>query len=286
MYSKKMQKRLIVSADDFGLDESINRGVIESFKNGIVTNTSILACGKAFGEAAELAKGYKELGVGIHLAINEETPTLPKDRIRSLIDEKTGSFLNYPIFLKRFLARKICLNEIYSEFESQIEKFVKKGLKPTHIDGHKHVHLIPRVFEILLELSKKFNIRGVRLSRVRPTRVLAGKKNLRALSVLGLSTIAYLQSRKIRRYNMYAPDYCYGLVESGHLDEHRLMNMLNYIAVGTQELICHPGFATDELANKYKWNYQWEKELEALTSSEIKLNIDRLGIRLIRYDEI
>ncbi|NQU73533.1 MAG: ChbG/HpnK family deacetylase, partial [Candidatus Omnitrophica bacterium] len=155
---RNFKKQLVINADDFGLDPAINAGIIESFKKGVVTNTSMMPCGKAFEESVEFARRHNGLGVGIHLALNEETPVLPRDKISSLVSKRKDSFLAFPIFIKRFLSGRIAINHVYSEFEAQIERFVKTGLKPTHLDTHKHIHLIPRLLEVLLTLSRKFGI--------------------------------------------------------------------------------------------------------------------------------
>lgn len=286
MYCQEGQKHLIVNADDFGLDSEINCGIIEAHKFGIVTNTSLVTCGRAFEEAIQLAKVYKDLGVGIHLTVNEERPILSRDKIRTLLDEDKGSFLNYPTFIRRFLSGRIVLNQMYSEFESQIEKFIATGLNPTHLDSHKHIHLIPKILEIVLELAKKFDIPRIRLSRIPIIRNLRSKRYLRMIEVLGLSVLANIQLKKIKRYNINTPDYCYGLIDSGYLDENRLTDILNRLPTGTNELICHPGFVTDDLLNRYRWNYNWLTELKALTNSNVKTLVKNLNIQLIRYDEI
>ena len=65
------------------------------------------------------------------------------------------------------------------------------------------------------------------------------------------------------------------------------MDTLDYLTSGTNELLCHPGFVTEDLSNRYnKWNYHWLEELEALTHPDVKNIIKNLDIRLIRYDEI
>ena len=50
-------KNLIVNADDLGWTEGVNRGIVEAHRNGLVTSTSLLANGQAFGSALEVASG-------------------------------------------------------------------------------------------------------------------------------------------------------------------------------------------------------------------------------------
>ena len=106
------------------------------------------------------------------------------------------------------------------------------------------------------------------------------------MGVLGLSALSGIQAGRIRSHKISAPDYCYGLLDSGRLDKVILMDILNSLPSGTSELVCHPGLAREDLSNKYKWGYSWSKELAALTSQTVKDVIRERDIRLIRYDEI
>ena len=49
-------KRLVVTADDFGLSKGVTDGILEAHRNGIVTRTSIIAAGRAFDYAVVLAQ--------------------------------------------------------------------------------------------------------------------------------------------------------------------------------------------------------------------------------------
>lgn len=287
MHSKKgSEKKLIVNADDLGLGPAVNSGIMRAFKEGIVTSASLMACGSAFDEAVGLAKEHADLGVGVHLVLNEEKPVLPQDRIRSLIDKDKGSFFSLADFLKRYLFGKIDLKHVYIEFEAQIDKIIKSGLQPTHIDSHKHIHLIPWISGMLFELAGKFGITGVRLPRNSVTRLLSPWNLKGSIKASGLSVLANIQRQKIIKYRLNTPDNCYGIIESGCLDEERLTGILKALPDGTSELMCHPGFSDDSLLNRYEWKYNWSKELDALTSPRVKELADSLNIRLIRYDEI
>jgi predicted glycoside hydrolase/deacetylase ChbG (UPF0249 family) len=65
---------LIVNADDFGISEAVNRGVVEAHERGIVTSASLMAAGPAFDHAVELARRCPRLAVGVHLTLTEQQP--------------------------------------------------------------------------------------------------------------------------------------------------------------------------------------------------------------------
>ena len=81
-------KYLIVNADDFGLAESINLGIIQGHTEGIITSTTVMAGGKAFETGMALLKQHSQLGVGVHLTLDEEAPLSPPDKIPHLITEE------------------------------------------------------------------------------------------------------------------------------------------------------------------------------------------------------
>lgn len=265
MYRANKNKRLIVNADDFGLDPAINRGVAQAFAKGIVTSASIMADGAAFEEAAQFGRENPRLSLGVHLAVGGERPF---------------------IFMGRVLSGKASLSKIYNDFERQIEKCVKSGLRPTHLDSHQHIHLMPRIFNIVIDLAKKFSIPRVRLSRSSLPYILKAEACVRAAGITGLSVLANAHLAKIKRHKIKISDHCYGLIESGRLRERRLSVILGNLAPGTSELVCHPGVGTADLAVRYKWGYDWQSELNALTNPAIMGLITRLNIELITDNEI
>src|SRR5713101_3047096 len=83
----RMQRRLIVSADDFGMSPGVNAGVLRAHGEGILTETSLMVNGNAAIEAVALALRTPTLGVGLHLVLVQGRPTLPPERIPGLVDE-------------------------------------------------------------------------------------------------------------------------------------------------------------------------------------------------------
>src|SRR2546426_4582911 len=81
-------KRLIVNADDFGWSEGVNRGIVEAYRNGIVTSATVLANGEAFDGAVRLARQERRVGVGVHLNLSDGAPLLPRWEVPSLVHEQ------------------------------------------------------------------------------------------------------------------------------------------------------------------------------------------------------
>jgi chitin disaccharide deacetylase len=103
-------RRLIVNADDFGLSDGVNEGIVEAHVDGIVTSTSLMVRAGAAARAAELARAHPALSVGLHF------------------EEPDDVDLDDPAQAER-------------AFHDQVERFrALTGRDPTHVDSHHHVH--------------------------------------------------------------------------------------------------------------------------------------------------
>lgn len=132
-------KKLIVNADDFGYARGVNRGIIEAYKKGIVTSTSLMVNGQASREAAELARENPGLGVGLHFVFTDEDM-----KILRIAQKAIGM-----AFAKR----------VGEELNAQFERFQRLiGEIPDHINAHHHVHKLPRIFPYFLKLSREYKI--------------------------------------------------------------------------------------------------------------------------------
>ncbi len=159
---------LIVNADDFGRSESVNRAIYETFEQGRVNSTTLMANMPAAEEALELAKkgGFADR-VGIHLNITEGMPISSGIRNNPLICGYDGSFNQafYHNTKYRLYMDRQSIDQIRDEFDAQIRRFLNLGFTVMHVDSHHHVHTNYPVFTALKELSAKYDFDYIRLSR-------------------------------------------------------------------------------------------------------------------------
>src|SRR6516165_9853249 len=157
-------KNLIVNADDLGWTEGVNRGIVDAHRKGLVTSSSLLANGHAFASALAAAQSNPQLGIGVHLNLSDGPPTAPAEEVRGLLNE-VGELEEGPeSLLLRIVSRSIAMQEVEREWDAQIHKVRRNGIEPTHLDGHKHVHMLPGLFEIALRLAKRHEIPAVRVA--------------------------------------------------------------------------------------------------------------------------
>jgi hopanoid biosynthesis associated protein HpnK len=273
--------RLIVHADDFGLSEAVNRAVIAAHENGIVTSTSIMAGGAAFEHAAALARSQPSLDVGVHLTLTEQRPVAAN--VPSLLDRNGELPAHATDLARRRALGKVSMADVRIELEAQIRRVLDAGVTPTHLDGHQHVHVLPGVAQVVLELARAFGIAAVRYPAERlrgymlrdPARM---KRVTEQLAVAGLSALSPLKA--LRRSDDFV-----GFYFGGRLNERNLRTVLERLRPrGTTELMCHPGF--DDPKSRYgHWGYAWAEEAAALASPAIRELLAARGVRLIGYRE-
>ncbi len=289
-------KALIVNADDLGWTEGVNRGIAEAHRDGMVSSTSLLANGAAFGSAVELARREKRLGVGVHLNLSDGPPLLPRWEVASLVNHEGLLEGGAGTLLGRMVRGRLRLEEVEREWEAQIRKVREAGIQPTHLDGHKHVHMLPGLFAIALRLAERHGIPAIRvsyetaqlsafLSRGTPFPSLgAAGQFRRALSVTGLRMLGMNARELARRAGMATADHFCGITQTGWLAEEGVACLLNNLPVGLTELMTHPGYADAELAeSRTRLQASRRTELDILTAPAIRNLVASRGIRLVHY---
>ena len=268
-------KQLVVNADDFGYTRDVNSGIIEAHRNGILTATTLMANGKEFDHAVELASGNPNLDVGCHLVLIGG---------KSLLRSGHPFPQSLPEFLRRLALRQL---NPYDELCAQVEKIIKAGIQPTHLDTHKHTHLALPVLKAVARLSEEFGIRWVRRPFDYP---LSGGDPVpwrkRVLSS-GLQAVRSYFHRTLSRHGCRTTDYFAGFQLTGYLRTNELVALLRTLPEGLTEFMCHPGYCTNELrATNTRLKESRERELQALTAPEVRATLQQIGIELLRYRDL
>ena len=156
-------RRLVVNADDLGLTVGVNDGIFDAHDHGILTSASLFAGAPATFDAVRRARSRPSLGVGVHLALVDGTPTLPPGRVPTLVEDDGRFRRSWKPFIVACLRGKVSLAEVELELTAQIERLRSAGIRLTHLDAHKHVHAYPPVFAIVARLAGRFGIPVVRV---------------------------------------------------------------------------------------------------------------------------
>lgn len=286
-------RNLIVNADDLGWTEGVNRGIAEAHRNGIVTSASLLANGAAFASGVELARTTPALGVGVHLNLSDGEPVAERELVTTLLNAR-GELEGKPeSLLLRLARRSVLLNEIEQEWDAQIQKVRDVGIEPTHLDGHRHVQMLPGLFEIALRLAKRHGIAAVRISHEESSlraALSAGAKQKgtvvmrQGVQARGLKMLARDAREQAERAGIAAADYFCGIAQTGELTREGVARLLEILPDGTTELMCHPGYLDADLAKSgTRLQASRQVEVDILTNTEIRNLVASQGIRLIDY---
>ncbi len=286
-------RNLIVSADDLGWTEGVNHGIAEAFRNGIVTSTSLLANGAAFAGGVEIARGAPGLGVGVHLNLSDGAPLAERETVTSLLNDNGEFAGGAESLLLRRARRELLLDEVEREWDAQIQKVRDAGMEPTHLDGHRHVHMLPGLFEIALRLAKRHGIGAIRVSledsNLRAALASGSRRNAgvvmkQGVQARGLKLLARDAREQAARAGLATADYFCGIAQTGELTREGLGRLLTVLPEGTTELMCHPGYV-DAALKKTATRLQESRqaELEILTDAGIRKLVASQGIRLIDY---
>jgi predicted glycoside hydrolase/deacetylase ChbG (UPF0249 family) len=291
-----MDRLLIINADDFGLCEGVNRAVAEAHKNGILTSTTLMTNMPSAEEAIKIAQQLPTLGVGIHLNLTQGQP-LSNEPLARMLTNTNGEFA----YSANKLAWKSLVSSkfraaIKAELAAQIQWAIDRGVQPTHLDSHKHIHSFPTIYKIVCSLAKQFNIGAIRFT-YEPARVFYppwppaekdGRKRTRFVRMM--ARINRLQNPKFLKTKA-----TYGIAHTGKIDINFFKALVSDLltpascccktAAGT-EVMTHPGFTEGLEKFRTRLVEQRRLEFDTLCSKEVGQFLQDAGIKLIHYGQL
>lgn len=271
-------KTLVVTADDVGLHPGMTLGALRAHEQGIVTACSVVANGRALDDAIERLRDHPKLDAGVHLTfVGGERPLSSPEQVRSLLGSD-GAFLpGFRAFAARYFLGRIDAAELEAELRRQIERLLASGLRLRHANSHQHLHVLPRVFEIVLKLAEEYRIPWVRVPRDP-----AVSLSPRSIEIGILNRIGRQARRRLARSVARTADHTVGILDAGRLTPGRLVGILKDVD-GMTELVCHPGVGDGELAGAYDWGYRWDEETAALCDAGVKEALRAGGVEVMGF---
>jgi len=224
------------------------------------------------------------------LNLSDGPPVADRKIVPTLLN-RNGEFAGGPESLLFRRARGgLVLAEVEREWHAQIQKVRDAGIAPTHLDGHKHVHMLPGLFEIALRLAKRHDVGAIRVSlessSLRAALSSGARQNAGVVMKQGVQArgLKLLAREQAERAGISTADYFCGIAQTGELTREGLEQFVKSLPEGTTELVCHPGYA-DAALRKTPTRLQDSRqtELRILTDTGIRNLVASLGIRLIDY---
>ncbi|MBQ2811168.1 MAG: ChbG/HpnK family deacetylase, partial [Alphaproteobacteria bacterium] len=173
-----MNNKIIFNADDFGISLGVNQAIVKAYNEGVLNSASLMVNQKYAKDAVKLHKDMPNLALGLHVNLTNEYSAAKAEDIFLLVD-KNGKFKNgfLKLFLLSMLRPKKFKQQAKIEIEAQIQKAIKMGVNLSHIDSHRHVHMIPAVFDIFKEMMAKYGIKKTRVMNENLFMTLKTNKN-------------------------------------------------------------------------------------------------------------
>jgi len=270
-------KRLIVNADDFGMDEGVVRGIIELHQAGLVASTSCMTNKPTWPRAAAYLRDHPELGAGVHLTFNDGLPVLPAARVPALLG-KDGRFMSDGQILRSL--RPGTTTQLRAEFRAQIERFVADvGRPPDHLDNHCAVSYVrPDRFGVTLGLAREYRLPirapfGDDLEEMAP--LYARHNGLPAwlIRFQGTRYRARVDRAGIRRPNTFIQHFS---MDGNRTPEYLLSVLDGLRDCWISELLAHPGYGSS-------WR---EQDLRALLDPRVKVRLSAPDIELVSFSAL
>jgi predicted glycoside hydrolase/deacetylase ChbG (UPF0249 family) len=267
-------RTLVVNADDFGFTRDVNAGIVRAHREGILTATTLMANGVAFEDALRLSRETPSLDIGVHLQMVQGQSLSQPDR---MLPETVSQLI------QDLVAGKW---DVFGELSAQVERILATGIQPTHLDTHKHTHLLPAVLDAVARVSGKYGIRWVRKPFDMPLdgRRAGWKTRLAAVAMRGMRGRF---NGVLARHGAVSTDHFAGFVWTGNYTAEDLVRLVRQLPEGTTEFMCHPGELGEELrVARTRLKASRELELRALIDPRVREALAEAGVALSGYREL
>jgi hopanoid biosynthesis associated protein HpnK len=270
---------LIVTADDFGLHESVNEAVEQASRAGSLTAASLMISAAATEDAVRRARSLPNLRVGLHIVLADGWSTLDAQLIPTIADS-TGR-MDGDMFARgiRFFFHPAARRHLEAEIRAQFAGFARTGLVLDHVNVHKHFHLHPTVLSILLDVGKDYGMPSMRVPDERVWFAARSAGAVQGLTQALLTPWISLMKYRLRRARVFHNDRLFGISASGSIDEAGLLAILAQLPRGVSEIYLHPATRSGSVIAPSMGQYRHAQELDALLSTRVRTALEGCALR-------
>ncbi len=256
-------KTLVINADDFGLCDSVNSGILECYRNGLVSDFSFIINPDFYIQSIERLKKEKIVEFGIHfnVTLGKSISGLP-----SCLTDNEGKYYSTKQHFFNYLFGKINVEEVYKELESQLNIFISNGFIITHFDTHQNVHLIPPIFDAITKLKNKYNPKVIiRL----PSETIFFPHKYKLTNVLRIFIFNILTAFLKRKFKLKSLVQAIGGDFFNNKNNEKVVPQVikNILKSKSNvfEMAVHPGYYSDKILDYDTYAIQREWELKYLS---------------------
>lgn len=243
-----MNNKLIFNADDVGISPGCNHAVEKLCRNGVINSVSLMMGGDYINDAIDkIVKVFPEIKYGVHLDL-----TYGKSLKRSKFLCKDGLFCNsYGAILIKTILKKSFREEIREELEAQVSMAEELGITISHLDSHRHVHMIPPIYKIVKQIAEDHNIERIRFSCDDLRFTIANSVKIGNISIPGI--IKYIVLRMLSLFcRKSGSTKFFSVIHSGTVSHEMVQRIINNSSGEQIEVMLHPGLPEIDSNTKFR----------------------------------
>lgn len=272
-------RRVIFSADDFGMSVEVNEAIEEAHRNGLLSTASLMVAAPAFEDALRRVQRMPNLKLGLHLVVIEGDSLL---HLPVITDQKGWFDSNQLALGFQYFFSPATRSALKKEIHAQFQQFAHTGLELNHANAHKHMHLHPTIGHMMLHIGKTYGLKAVRT----PMEPAAPLGETPSLGDRALEQWTRVLRRQIHDAGMKTNDSCFGLRWSGHMTPERIHRLIPQLPPGVSEIYFHPAKGQSSQMAALMPGYQPEQELATLTSPVTKDLLAANAIQTTTWDAL
>lgn len=261
------KKRIVLCADDFGMNPAIDQGILKLAQLGRLSATSCLVEGPSFAAGVDALR-HSGLQLGLHLNFTESLG-------------QPGLYMPVSSLIRQAYLRRLDADSVASQVRRQLDRYESLlGRAPDFVDGHQHVHQLPQIRTVLLaELRKRYASTPPWLRNTRAGSLTGMPAQLRAKAAIIEHLGSHAFARGARSKSFPLNRAFLGVYDfTGGQDAYgRWMDLWLAGARDGDLIMCHPAAGSlpgDDLGPQRK------AEFDVLQSDVMGVALDRYGLTL------
>lgn len=258
---------LVINSDDFGYSKAINQGIIETHLNGVLTSTTMMANMPGFVDGIKLSRDLPNLGIGAHLSLTCGRPVLHH------VDRLTNDNNEFkPLSFYKKYPDLVDLDQLYEEWEAQIQKLLDTGIELTHLDTHHYIHSYGNNYQVIDLLARKYQL---------PVRnCFEVDKKINDKKIVPMDALwnmfNYPELKDMSYPYEKVKDSLFTILEA---------DSQKYTTFDDIEAVVHPGYLDSVIWYGSSFNLSRLREVEILCDSSFEKLLQTYGYKLVNYRE-
>jgi chitin disaccharide deacetylase len=280
---------IVLCADDYGIAPGVGEAIRHLLSLGRISATSCMTGSEFWPEEARRLKPFEESAdIGLHLTLTDQAPLAamphlaPQGRMPNIMRM---------IFLAhgRKLGQPTLRNELKGEILRQFDRFEAEfGRPPAYLDGHQHVHQLPIVRDLVIELYRERLAQGGAYMRYCTERfgAILSRRHYVGES-LGIAVLGQRFARRARNAGIPGNRRFSGVHDfSGRIPYGVLFESFIANASAGTLVMCHPGIADAALEAADRVTVQRQEEYQYFLSNEFLESLKRHNVSISRFGAI